>query len=153
MGHPLQRTAPPLLPFEILCWSRTHGWDLSGVAPSSVAPEAMSHFLRRREPWDFGGAGTEQGFLFYLLYIKHRGRGVFGASTPGSPLPLTRHFCALPEHYWIECGWFQLAHRPLHRCTRAHTHTSWRPGHGEVRSEACGIASRATAQGPESSRG
>ena len=52
----------------------------------------MTAFLKLRRPWDFGGAGTEQGFIFYMTFIRHR-VGEYGARERGN-LPLCRHWWA-----------------------------------------------------------
>lgn len=88
-------------------FNTTHGWGLGGVAPESApgfrgGPVPMSGFLRKRRPWDFGGAGTEQGFLFYMLWIRHRA-GEYGARSRAT-LPLARHWWGAREKPWLRLG-------------------------------------------------
>lgn len=96
-------------------FNRTHGWELSGVAPSQVmvqgTPVAMNPFLRGRLPWDFGGASSEQGFFFHMLYLR-RQLGAYGAqgkeAAHGERL-VTRHFWSgiKPWLQWRDQGLYK----------------------------------------------
>ena len=72
-------------------FNATHGWEHVGMRPSLVGGH-ISPFLESRRAWDFGGAGTEQGFIFYMLWMRHR-VGAYGARDRKS-LPLSRHWWA-----------------------------------------------------------
>ena len=67
----------------------SHGWEHVGTTPLEVTGHTSS-FLARRQPWDFGGAGTEQGFMFYMLFVRHA-VGAYGARDR-QLLPISRHW-------------------------------------------------------------
>ena len=75
------------------------GWELVGTRPREVTGYS-STFLDKTRAWDFGGAGTEQGFIFYMLWLRHR-VGAYG-SRDRRILPLSRHWWSGSKP-WARC--------------------------------------------------
>ena len=66
-------------------WNKTHGWQLAGPPRSlglrpmhpdgtEVVADVKSkpHLVSKRTDWRFFGASGDQGFYWYMLYIRHR---------------------------------------------------------------------------------
>jgi hypothetical protein len=95
--HPLCTPLPAAPRYGRCLFNATHGWDLWGIAPVATTGHTSS-FLQGRKPWDFGGAGTEQGFIFYMCFVRHR-VGAYG-SRDRATLPLSRHWWGPATKPW-----------------------------------------------------
>lgn len=73
-------------------FNKSHGWELAGVSPAAVAPNPYS-LHTKAAPWDFVGAGSDQGLYLFMGWVRHPGVGEYGRPAVGD----TALFC---RHWW-----------------------------------------------------